>query len=335
MGCQIKQLQLKGHERHTLWRPPSLPTTTTTIIHGCHCRHWAPWWLPTFEPTWGGLVNTATNNNTATSLTTTPPNNAMSPAPNNVPNNTWQRCPNATSPAPDNAAQWCHITGHQWCQQHHITSTMPQMTLNDDTMSPHRPHAEHTPSSGHCHHIAIKWRWGWWGKMEEGKECGGIEGRGQWPGMLLFPGVFDNNKGVGWHICAFYFLPPPVLTDKGQCESHMPLSIWLYLPLLWRVFFSMLWTMMGVGIMRFATEWDLWVWSKWNDDGGALAEMLYCNLIAIGQLDKTVLFLMPGLNIILRHSEGDLCVPLPRFFENQAFHLLNARHHTEWLKGCE
>ena len=174
-------------------------------------------------------------------------------------------CPHLNQPevaAPDNAAQWCHITshqwyhitGHQWCQQHHITFTMPQMTLNDDAMSSHRPHAEHTPSSGHCHHIAIKWRWGWWGRMVEGNECGGIEGRGQWPGMLLFSGVLDSNKEVGWHICASYFLPPPVLTDKGQCESHMPSPIWLYLPLLWGVFFSMLWTMMGVGIMRFAME---------------------------------------------------------------------------------
>ena len=156
------------------------------------------------------------------------------------------------------------------------------MTLNDNAMSPHCPHAEHTLSSGHCHHIAIKWRWGWWERIEEGRECGGMEGRGQWPGMLLSSGVLDSNKGVGWHICASYFLPPPVLTDKGQCESHMPPPhLTSFTPLVGGVF-SMLWTMMGVAIMCFATEWDLWVWSKWNDDGGggALAEMLYCNLIA-------------------------------------------------------
>jgi hypothetical protein len=57
---------------------------------------------------------------------------------------------------------------------------------------------------------------------------GGMEGRGQRRGQRrgtsLPPRVLNSDEGVGWHICASYFLPPPIpaTSSTGRCESHTP-----------------------------------------------------------------------------------------------------------------
>ena len=110
---------------------------------------------------------------------------------------------------------------------------------NDATSPPRCPkrcpmmmpchHATHTPNAPHRVATAAmsllngnSRRWGWWGRMEEGRECGGMEGRGQRLGMSLSPRVLDSDEGVGWHIRASYFLPPPVLTASSTRAGVNP-----------------------------------------------------------------------------------------------------------------
>jgi hypothetical protein len=73
---------------------------------------------------------------------------------------------------------------------------------------------------------------------------GGMEGRGQRRGQRhtpsLPPRVLDSDEGVGWHICASYFLPPPVpatsSTGAGVNPTRRP-RLTLFTPLVGGVLF--------------------------------------------------------------------------------------------------
>ena len=205
---------------HPFPLPPPSPTATT-VTCGRHRRRQAPRWTPTFGPIRGELIDSAgaqrccsrtrhlTPNNPAQQHPTTPTNTPRQ-HPTTTPNKPHEH---ATSPAndahqattsPPNDAQHCRPT----------TMTLPMSSTTTTTSLP----------KGNSR------RWGWWGRTDKGREYGrgglgwqrqlghhrspdflstpgGMEGRGQQRTPSLPPRV---DKGVGWHIHASYFLPPPV-----------------------------------------------------------------------------------------------------------------------------
>jgi hypothetical protein len=101
---------------------PPPPLTSTTTTRGHRRRRRAPQPLPTFGPSWGGLVDTATPlRRRHVTVERTPPNAAASPKrhPSTTPHHGSQRRRRSRPMAPrhcppndiDEAAQWCHVTG--------------------------------------------------------------------------------------------------------------------------------------------------------------------------------------------------------------------------------
>ena len=118
---------------HLFPLPPPSPATTT-FTHGCHRHRRAPWWMPTFGPSWGELVdstgaqrsrqqrhvtspqpvdnapdaaNQAANSTTSPPFDTaadTPPSYAMSPPPNDTNN----------APQYRHVTAYCHLTKRRW-----------------------------------------------------------------------------------------------------------------------------------------------------------------------------------------------------------------------------
>ena len=129
---------------------------------------------------------------------------------------------------------------------------IPQTMPNDDATSPCCPHAERTPSSSHHCHITTEWKQqevGMAGKDRGGERMWRDGGQGATTRYVIVPwSSWQQWGGRMAHMCLL--LPTPScsrsIVDEGQCESHMLPPIWLRLPLLWGVFFSMSWMMMGV-----------------------------------------------------------------------------------------